>query len=423
MLWVMRLREGSVPAPAEPLSEAVWEWASAGLRRMAAPVASLGLVSVACGIAASALLWRIAGEVGENAVERLVGFVLLATMGTSQLFFGYVESYPVAVVALLAYLAVGLRAARDRRAPVLLVVLYAVAVASHLMALYLAPSFLYLVLRGERSVPGRVWRLGGALLLSILLLLALGSRPVNWIHTFDVATRAARTGAAALDATRPYGILSLDHLVDIVNELWLVLPIPLLLLVSAIVAGKGARGDPRETFLILAAGAGLLGLLLLVLPVAAAQDWDLMAMLLLPLGVLGVAWGRSLYASRTAARIACVSAALGSLLAFVLVNASQASATRRFETIVGPGAKISSFGRWYAWESLAQHYRHLGRYDEAMRYVDGLLRTAPSNPRYWGMAGETLNGFGRYAEAVPFLQESLRRNPNRPTARTNLGIA
>ena len=39
------------------------------------------------------------------------------------------------------------------------------------------------------------------------------------------------------------------------------------------------------------------------------------------------------------------------------------------------------------------------------------------------MAGETLNGFGRYADAVPFLRESLRRNPDRPTARTNLGIA
>ena len=122
-------------------------------------------------------------------------------------------------------------------------------------------------------------------------------------------------------------------------------------------------------------------------------------------------------------RAAMVSAGLGCLLSFVLVNANESSALRRYETLVGPGARVSNFGRWYAWESLAQYYRHQHRYDLAMEYVNRLIRSAPSNPRYWGMAGETLNGFGRYAEAVPSLIESLRRNPDRPTARTNLGIA
>ena len=53
--WVARLRAGHIPAPAEPLSQAVWEAASAALRHMAAPVASLGLVSIACGLVAAIL--------------------------------------------------------------------------------------------------------------------------------------------------------------------------------------------------------------------------------------------------------------------------------------------------------------------------------------------------------------------------------
>lgn len=424
--WMARLRTGHVPAPAEPLSQAVWEAASSALRHVAAPVASLGLVSIACGAVAGILCWRIALQIGATRGERIVALLLLLTMGSSQLFFGYLESYPVGITFLLAYLDAGLRAARTRSAPLALALVYAGTLASHMISLYLIPSFLYLILRADASRA----RKGSLLLLSFglaaLVMVLLGSTPATWIHTFGLAARAARTGSPISQLSKPYGILSPDHAVDMLNEILLVLPIPLLLLLSA-----GSSSPRREegagsarTFLILAAACGVVGFSLLVLPVAAAQDWDLMSMLLVPLGVLGVWMGRSLYGGRARPmKVAAVAAGLATLSSFVLVNASERSALRRYETLVGPGARVSSFGRWYAWESLAQYYRHHHRYDVAMEYVQRLIGSAPANPRYWGMAGETLNGMGRYAEAVPLLQESLKRNPARAPARTNLGIA
>ena len=422
MYWVARLRTGHIPAPAEPLSQRVWELGSWILRHLAAPVVTLSFVSIACGLVSTVLLWKIAGSISSQRETRITAFLLLFTLGSTQLFFGYIESYPVGAAFLLGYLAVGLRAAKDRRAPVSLGLAYAGALAAHLVTLYLAPSFLYLLLRAEASRGRKIALLAGTALLSAAVVILLGSTPYWWLHLFDIATRATRTGSLITVYSKPYGIASLGHLVDIGNELLLVLPVPLLLLVSA--GLPKADGSTTRGFLLLSAAGGVLGLCLLVLPVAAAQDWDLMSMLLIPLGVLGVWAGRSLYGGGARlVRVAAVALGLATLFSFVLVNANEKSSLRRYETLVGPGAKVSSFGRWYAWESLAQYYRHQHRYDMAMEYVQRLIQSAPGNPRYWGMAGETLIGMGRYDQAIPPLLKSLEMNPERAPARTNLGIA
>ncbi|HYQ89034.1 MAG TPA: tetratricopeptide repeat protein [Candidatus Binatia bacterium] len=428
MLWVMGLREGKLPLPVEPLSGAIWEVASAGLRQIAAPVESLALVPIALGILAAWLSWQIARNITTERAEFMTAFLLLMTLGVGQLFFGYIESYPVLAVAILAYLWAGLRSAKRGGGGLLLVLAFAVAVASHLMALYLAPSLLYLILHGESSRPRRVGLIGLAVILPAAILVLLGSRPEQWAHTLDLATRAARTGAAAAATAmvKPYEILSLDHFADIGNEALLAIPVPLLLLLSVGAAGswKSLGNSPERTFLVLAAGAGLLGMSVLVLPVAAAQDWDLYSMLLLPAAVLGVWAGRRVYSSGGKwIRAGVVSLSLGSLLAFVLVNASAAAGDLRYRTLVGPHAKITDFARWYAFESLAHYYRHRGDYALAVGYVDLLLRTQPNNARYWGMGGEVLMGMGRYAEAIPILEEGVRLDPHRATTRTNLGIA
>jgi tetratricopeptide (TPR) repeat protein len=181
--------------------------------------------------------------------------------------------------------------------------------------------------------------------------------------------------------------------------------------------------DPAGTFLGIAAGAGLLGFLALVLPVAAAQDWDLNSLLLLPLGSFGIWAGRSLFASGGRLfRAGIMSISLSSFLAFALVNASEGAGTRRYETLLSPRATITVFARWYGYELLAHYFRHRGDYRRAWSYVDRLLSTEPANPRYWAMGGATLVGMGRYAQAIPYLTEALRRSPGRAGTRTNLGI-
>jgi hypothetical protein len=428
MIWLYGLREGDLSAPTEPLAQAIWQAASRALRQLGAPVLSstLGFVSIGCGALAAIISWRIAREITLGSGGFVIALLLLLTMGVTELFCGYIESYPPVAVAILAYILAGLRCARRGQGLLILVFAFAVAVASHLIALYLAPSLVFLILRGQLSRLRRVALIGLAAVLSISLLILLGSGPAQWLHTLELATGAARVGPAIDGTMKPYEILSLGHAIDIANAMLLVVPVPLLLLLSSIVdhRGRGLEANPTGTFLGIAAGAGLLGALALVLPVAPAQDWDLTSLLLLPLGVFGIWAGRPLYASGARLiRVAVVTISLGSLLAFVLVNASANAGTKRYEILIGSNARITPFARWYGYELLAHYYRHRGEYHRAWSYVDLLLRTEPANPRYWAMGGATLVSMGRHAEAIPLLTEALRRSPNRAGTRTNLGIS
>jgi len=198
----------------------------------------------------------------------------------------------------------------------------------------------------------------------------------------------------------------------------------MLILAAAVAKGRDPRVSEQGVFLLLASAAGLVVMALLVLPVAAAQDWDLASMLLLPTGILGVWVGAPLFDSgKPAVRVALVTTGLGCLLAFVLVNASVTSGTRRYDALLQPGARVTDFARQYGYASLAQFHRQNGRTQLGLTYVSYLIKAAPSNPRYWGMGGEFLVHLGRNAEAIHFLRESIRLEPNRAAPRTNLGIA
>src|SRR5205085_6386875 len=116
---------------------------------------------------------------------------------------------------------------------------------------------------------------------------------------FHIAASGAAPGQAPSAVTPPYGVISLGHAADVLNAILLALPVPLLLLLGALADHSrrapderpGVWREPQTIFLAAAAIPSLLLAAGLVLPVAPAQDWDLSAILLLPLAVLGVEAG------------------------------------------------------------------------------------------------------------------------------------
>ena len=423
-LWLSGLRGGTLPSSSEALAQAIWLLAASAARSWSVPIETLAVVSIACGIAALILLSRVARHVARNDEEFVCALALLLTMGVSQLFFGYIESYPIVVVAILAYLVAGFRVARTGTGIVLLLTTFTLAVASHLICLYLAPSFLYLVWRTRQPAFRKAAFVLLAASLPVALLLVLGSGTRPWRAAFDVL-RGAAAGSPTTGNMRAYGPLTLDHGVDILNELALVIPVPILLFLAG-TATRNARtvwAEPGATFLTMAAACGAAGFLVLVLPLAPAVDWDLMSTLLLPLGILGIWVGRLVYGNGARMmRAAAVCLSLGAFLPFILVNASADAGIHRYAVLIGPDARISSYARRYGYELIGSEYRERGDNAHAMVYADLLLEAAPSDAMSWAIKGQAVMATGDYGRAIPFLKESEKLDPRKATTRASLAM-
>ncbi len=427
-VWLDGIKSGNPNPFSEPLAAAVWGAYARVLRGMGIPVdpVTAGVLPVVCGIAAAAILWGIASELTRRSGSRVIAFAVLATLGIVQLYFGYIESYPVVSVAILAYLWLGLRRARDADHPIWLALALAVTIPFHLATVFLAPSYLYLLLRDQRPALQRV----GLTVLPFAgaagLLVLLGYPPQRWLGAFRIAARAVEPGHGAGFYARAYPPVSLDHAWDLLNAILLVLPVPLMLLLAAMAGSTRVakqERDPATIFLAIAAIPGLLLAAALVLPVAPAQDWDLTGILLLPLAVLGVNAGCSIQkvplSGMRGAGLALTG--VGALFSFVLVNAGEESGLRRYETLVGTGAKITQYARAYGNEVLAAYDVSRRDFQRALIHSQRALDAEPTNPRYWIKKGAALYEMGRFEEAMPVLEEGIRRGPARDDAYYDLG--
>jgi len=163
-------------------------------------------------------------------------------------------------------------------------------------------------------------------------------------------------------------------------------------------------------------------LLVLVLPVAPAQDWDLTALLLLPAALAVLVASMSL-ADRPVTAGALLTLSAASLLAFVLVNATEAASIARYKTLLAPDAPLSAYGRGYGHSMLSEFYEDHGVMDSALVYAELAIRSEPTNPRYWLREGTILYEQKRYDEAIPKLEAAIQRGTTRVAAHFNLGLA
>src|SRR6185503_10242319 len=171
----------------------------------------------------------------------------------------------------------------------------------------------------------------------------------------------------------------------------LILPVPLLLLAARLAERRGRITPiaPDTTFLALAAIPGVALVALLRLPLPPAQDWDLLSILLLPAAVFAIRAGRSTITAPGSRRLnlGLATLACGAILPFLLVNANESAAIRRFETILSPEAKITSFARAYGNYALWKHFSGRGNPADAHPYAIRAHESEGGNPRYWTNVG------------------------------------
>ena len=429
MVWSQNLRADQFPLYSEPLAAVIWRGYVLLLHtfRIAITDQSLALLPVLCGVAAAILAWRISECVVPAGTGRLLAFSLITTLGTAQLYAGYIESYAILSVAVLLYLLAGLRLARGEGSAVFLGVALALAISTHLLAMSLIPSYLILVFRSRSSALGRVSLLLVPILTAIGVGWLIGVEPTDLAQPFGTLRVAVLSALRGTGQATPIGLLVSRPLVELGNLVLLVMPVPTLLLASHLMSrtrGKSQSGRHVRRYLLWAAVPGILAAAVLVLPGSPAQDWDLLSIAVLPAALLGIYVGLVPKRSTPSAGLAfgLTSLALAPLLAFLLVNADENTGTRRFKTIIDPSTIISAHERAYANEKLVKYYTARKEFDLVFVYAQRAHAAEPGNTRYWGNVGTALYNLRRYEEAARYFEEARKQGSDRPEVYYNLGL-
>ncbi len=287
----------------------VWGW------RDAMPAYAVTSVIAGAAFVFSAL--NLAWTGGRSRGQRVLLLSLLLTLGTVQLFFGYVENYTLAALAIVVTLWLAIRFVRGASPLWAVALVLALAHGLHPLTLCLLPALLVLALldRQRHGVRHTLFSVGVPYLvigLSVLLLLSAGNHGLDALFSSDRPGGGDGRWLVPLVATSTrwehYTMFSLGHAWDIINEQWLTAPVSLAVLVLVLLLDRqrrwltdGLAGEALQQdrwwlgFLVTATlGSGLF-ILLWNPDYGGQRDWDLFSLASLPLTVLA-AWllGRAL---------------------------------------------------------------------------------------------------------------------------------
>ncbi len=365
---------------------------------------------------------------GKEGKEKLLVFTMLATMGSVQLFFGYVESYSLMYVLLAAYILFGLRYLRGDGGffwPCLLLLLTC---GFHLVALFALPSLFYLAWAKVRKTPrGDARGFGftrGMYLSGVVFLAAAG--------LYVLKTYALRQPPGSIliypfgGGKNLYSFFSWNHLSDFMNEQLLISPVGGLLLVGFLVFLRRSVNLKESTvkFLLWVMLCFFAFALFVDPKLGYARDWDLFASTGLGVTLLSAYLVLSLIRTEGKKGLSRITLALvvaGSIstLPWLLVNASEHRAVDRFEHLLGIDPQRAAHG----YEILACYFRDKGDHEESLALWKKAVEANPL-PRYFGSLGNTYRKVGDLEKAVEAYYRSLEAGSDMssmPGVYNNLG--
>jgi hypothetical protein len=312
------------------------------------------ILSTAAGVAFVWVLLGLALWLGRNRAERALIAGLVITLGTMELFFGYIENYTFMTLGVLIYIWLALLAMRGETSLAWAAVALAVTNAFHPSTIILTPSLLYTGFVAARSArrpasentrlpsragehyPRSAWGATASIIVPYVLVLAgvvalmsAGGHGIDALLGADAPGGGDRRWFVPLFRTTSkfehYTMFSLGHLQDIVNEQLLVAPaiLPGLILVAIFAWRRLPLRDPALRLLAVMAVCYLALTLTWNPDYGGQRDWDLFAPAAIPAAILlGYALPRALPEARalSGGGLALVAAQGFHLIAWIFQN-------------------------------------------------------------------------------------------------------
>lgn len=354
---------------------------------------------------------------GKERREKVLVFLVLLGMGSTQLFFGYVEHYSFLFLFTFVFIFVSIAYMEGKLRWFFPLAAFFLAFLSHLSALYLFPSLLFLFFaKGAR---------GRSVLVKRILILAFGAFAFGSLlvlyknHSWTVPPIFVPLSVDTYSAPG-YLLFSSAHLLDFVNQQLLVSPVGLIMLLAplACVALSALLKEKVFQFLLLISLSQLLFGLVGDPGLGAPRDWDLFSAVGLGYTVLGLLIFLRLYSSRAAfgyLSMILIASSLYCTIPWIGIQASERRSVARFENLLEIDVKRGYSGHF----ALSKYFRSRGMDSQAER----------QDERYWHAFPELalmaeasrLAKAGKLEEAEKKFLEAERLAPKLAQIHNNLG--
>lgn len=387
-------------------------------------------VSVASGVVFIYLLFLLARRLGKTNGAGALIFLGLLTQGFVQLFFGYVETYPPGIAALLLYLLLAVRQLKDKKSVFWPTVAFLLCVLMHLSAVSLAPSLAYLYLHwwksSRKSLKPRSVALvtAGPIFAVTIVLFLIGLNPVKVFSSSGVSVLPFFPFVSNSSEYFNYNFFSLLHLIDLLNLVLLVSPfcIPLCLLLVGNCKYLGSTGR----FMIMASIFPL-GLLAMFNPeLGFPRDWDVFAQSLIPPTLLGImtlikVTGKDKVLLGYAGTVIIVVGLLH-VVPWVLIQADGSRFLARYERLLEGKLLYSQHAQSYGHEEIAIYYRDRNRLSLAEKHYQKAIEAQPDSYRLHGGLALIYRQMGKKDKALAGMLKMVEVAPESLRAQFNLAL-
>jgi len=393
----------------------------------------------------------------ERIIDEPLMKILLITFGGSQLFFGYAESYALFYIFSLLYILYAVRFLLSGKGLLAASIFLGLSCTSHITALILAPSFFYLAFYNHRIIcPEKFPRKYIPSIIALAMIAAVIVQEILLrIYVGEYVTSVSG-GYLSLWPLSEYTVFSPAHLLDVLNEILIIVPVILILAFAGFGVPSNDKHKNLNIFLSITAVSGALMMVIVDPKLGYARDWDLFSIPTAMLGLAGVIYFTTklnLKAERPCKRFVIGALSMIFLSGWVLTNASVQGQLNRAEDLLS----LDDKGRGYCTELLAYYYRYnahnnekslellqsipgrgknarvyykiakteidLGRHEDALESIYKGLDLDSNYAALHLMAGTILTNRGKPEQGLPHLQRAITLDQSRKEAYHTLGTA
>ena len=387
------------------------------------PSLAYTIPSVICGGAFIFLILVLADILGKTSFQKMLIFSALVTLGSIQLFFGYVESYTTLLVAVTLFILLSLLFLQGKINIIFSFLALVLSISLHVSAIVLMPAFLYLIFRK--------WRTQGSRFLDVptlLCLVACAGIVFLGVWKVSLVVGKGRTFGQFLPLVATpkmsFTMFSRAHLSEFANELLLISPAGTLLFLFFLLRALKLKSfsHPTLNFLLI---SGLSGLLLVFVYNChwGSMDWDLMSFPGIFIALFGILSFLRWPGGRMKVKnygLILIAASLFHTIPWILVNADTErsvdryvmTATHDVHLLSAPGGGMWRVGRVLDYAGLAR------KAEEILKL--GIERN-PNEMGCYSYLGRMLHHQGRDDEAIFYLERALQQKPQSSELRYNLG--